>query len=83
MLAGQRHKADGAKLPGNDLSLFGLFEQQKCLRHEAAAHRDNHSATRLQLFNQRRWHVAGGSRDDDGIERSVLFPAVIAVTEPL
>ena len=61
--------------------MFGLFDQQQLLRHEPAADRDDHAPAWAQLLDQRRWYVTAGCRHDDGIERRMLFPAIVAVTK--
>ncbi len=43
------------------------------------AHRDHHDAPDLQLLEERRWDVVDAAGDDDLVERSGLFPTVIAV----
>src|SRR6185503_17816402 len=52
------------------------------LEHVLAARiadRNDHDAARLELLQQRRRNVVDAGRDDDLVERAVLFPAVIAV----
>src|SRR6516165_12619698 len=46
-----------------------------------SADRDDHAAPRFQLRDERRWNVVRSCGYDDGIERRMLCPALVAIAD--
>src|SRR5262249_45161816 len=77
----KRHEPHRQELPCPDLSLIVEFEQDQALEGERSTDWDHHSASRLELPNQRWRDLARCRGDDNTVERRRLLPTVIAVAE--
>src|ERR1700732_432864 len=81
MSAGKRHERHGKELLRSHLSLIVDFHNDKMLESKGSANRDDHSAARLELLDQRCRNLARDGGDDDAVEWRRLLPTVIAVAE--
>src|SRR5574340_1844475 len=80
--AGKRDETHRQYLAGGQRAILLFFHQHQVLGHELRAERDHHAAAWLQLLEQRRRHMACGSRHHDRVERRRLRPAVVAIAHP-
>jgi hypothetical protein len=74
MSAGKRHERHVKELPRSHLSLIVDFHNDKMLESKGSANRDDHSAARLELLDQRWRNLARDGGDDDAVEWRRLLP---------
>ena len=78
-LSGHRNETNGKHLLLDD-SGIGIANSNEILRRPA--HRQDHAPALGQLIHQRLRDVVGSGGDDDGIERGMLGPSAVAVSDP-
>ena len=74
-----RHKGHRQNLIDGHLAVIALTHQGQRLAVVGAADGDDHPAARHELFGQSFGDGFRGGGDDDGVERGVLGPALVAV----